>query len=238
MSESMLLTRLKTGLIAALLLPLALTHSIASAKGYAPWVGNTLRDAPCKGRAQGYCPYDYTQRLALAHNLEVVENFHFTPPVERLERGENGSIPGDIDYTLSAWPNHHRALNSISRYDLGYPSKKHQPMIPVECYFQRAIGFSPNDGVSRLLYGIYLHKSGHYDLALTQYEQAEDLSPHDPQIKYNLGLLLVDMEQYERAEGYARALYAKDFPLMGLKRQLQDKGFLKQAGSGQNPPVN
>ena len=109
----------------------ALPLPAIAAKGFAPWVGNTFQETPCVGRKQGYGPYDYTQRAALAHNLSIVENFHFTPNVENLRKGENGSVPGDIDYTLSAWPNHHRALNAISRFDLGgYKTKKAYPMVP------------------------------------------------------------------------------------------------------------
>jgi tetratricopeptide (TPR) repeat protein len=196
--------------------------SATAAKGFAPWVGYTFQETPCVGRKQGYGPYDYTQRAALAQNLSIVENFHFTPNVENLRKGENGSIPGDIDYTLSAWPNHHRALNAISRFDLdGYKTQKAYPIVPVECYFQRAIAFSPNDSIPYMLYAIYLHKSGRKDLAMAQYETAEALVPNDPQLQYNFALLLVDMGDFERAKNYADILYSNDFPLPGLKRKLQ-----------------
>lgn len=197
----------------------------ALAKGYAPWVGNTLKGIQCIGRTQGYGPYDYTQRTELAKNLKIVEDYHFTPNVEQLKKGENGSVPGDIDYTLSAWPNHHRALNSISRFDLGgFKTKRDYPMVPVECYFQRAIAFSPNDSIPYMLYAIYLHKLGKKDLALTQYEAGEALVPNDPQLQYNFALLLVDMGDFERAKSYAEVLYSNDFPLPGLKRKLQKSG--------------
>lgn len=205
------------------------------AKGYAPWVGNTLEGTRCAGRAQGYGPYDYTQRAALAHNLSIVENFHFTPNVEYLRKGENGSIPGDIDYTLSAWPNHHRALNSISRFDLGgYKTKRSVPKIDVECYFQRAIAFSPNDSIPYMLYAIYLHKSNEKELALPQYEAAIALVPNDPQLQYNFALLLVDMGDFKRAKGFANVLYDNDFPLPGLKRKLQSSGHWESETS----PIN
>ncbi len=211
----------------------AVAQPVRPGKADAPWVGQTLEGLPCRGRQQGYGPYDYTRRVEFAHNLKIVEQFHFTPPVEQLVRGENGSIPGDIDYTLSAWPNHHRALNAISRYDLGYPNKKHQPSTDVECYFQKAISFSPRDSTARLLYGIYLHKKDKHEMALEMYESAQLLSPNEPQIKYNLGLLHVDMGQYDEAEFYARELYSNNFPLKGLKRKLESRGYLKDTATPQ-----
>jgi tetratricopeptide (TPR) repeat protein len=167
------------------------------------------------------------------HQLELNERFHFTASVENLTGGQSGSIPADIDFMLRAWPNHHRALNSLSRYQLQISREDRQPLAPVECYFQRAINFSPRDGVSRLLYGIYLHKSGHLEKALEQYRGAEEIAPTDAQIQYNMALCLVDMERYEEARKYADQLYGNGFPLPGLKRKLTEAGYWAE-GDGAN----
>ena len=197
----------------------------AGYKTVAPWVGQTQEGIVCQGRPQGYGPFDYTQRATNMQSLKIVEDYHFTSNVESLIKGANGSIPSDIDYTLSAWPNHHRALNSISRYDLGYPNKRHKPAQPIECYFNRAILFSPDDSITQLLYAIYLHKSGHQARALELYQSAEKLAPTDPQIQYNMALLLVDMKDFEKARYYADSVYARGYPLPGLKRRLTAAGY-------------
>jgi len=200
----------------------------AGDKTAAPWVGQTRDGIICQGRPQGYGPFDYTQRATNMQSLKIVEDYHFTPNVESLRKGANGTIPSDIDYTLSAWPNHHRALNSISRYDLGYPNKRREPAQPIECYFKRAILFSPEDSITQLLYAIYLHKSGHPTEAMAQYQSAEKLAPGNPQIQYNMALLLLDMKDFEKARYYAENLYARDFPLPGLKRRLIAAGYWEE----------
>lgn len=197
----------------------------------APYVGTSFKGIPCRGTkgsagsGGGYGPYDYTQRSSLAHNLKLVEDFHFTPSVENLISGKSGSIPADIDYTIDAWPNHHRALNAITRYALRSDSKKKPPLIPVECYFQRAINYNPDDSISALLYGIFLHRNGHHQQALHYYNRAKQLSPADMQIQYNLGLLLIDMKDYGGAKEIAHQIYQHGYPLVGLKNRLSRLGY-------------
>ena len=198
--------------------------SFASASEVAPWVGESLAGAPCLG-GQGTRPRDYTNRAANIEQLQLNERFHFTKSVENLTGGQSGSIPADIDFMLRAWPNHHRALNSLSRYQLQLTRGQRKPLTPVECYFQRAINFSPNDSNSVLLYAIFLHKSKYLEKALEQYRRAEAISPTDAQIQYNLALLLVEMEEYEEARAYAKKLYVNGFPLPGLRRKLNKAGY-------------
>lgn len=194
----------------------------------APWIGLDFKDSPCKGRGQGYGPYDYLNRSSLDKNLRLVESAHFDRYVETLTGGAKGSgndpLP-DLDYTLRAFPNHHRALNTIIRYDLRTPeSEKSKTVSPAECYLQRAINFSPKDATAHMLYGILLHRTNQYTAALTEYEKAKSLSPNDAQITYNLSLLLVELERYDEARSYAVNLYSRGFPLQGLKNKLKDAG--------------
>lgn len=195
-----------------------------AASSGAPWVGVQFDGAPCRG-GMGTRPRDYTNRAPHLDQLRVNERFHFTSNVENLISGENGSIPGDIDFMLRAWPNHHRALNSLSRYQLRITANQPKTLAPVECYFQRAINFSPRDSVSMLLYAIYLHKTEHFEEAREQYNGAMKLSPNDAQIQYNLALLLVDMEEYDQAVEYAQQAYDDGFPLPGLRRRLTELGY-------------
>lgn len=195
-------------------------------KNAAPWVGETLWGVSCEslGKRQGYGPYDYMYRERYSQQLRLVEGAHFTPNVEYLIKGEKNAHPdGDLDYTLRAWPNHHRALNSAItlrlRKDKIYFQNTHRS--PAECYLQRALRFSPKDAVSYMLYGILLQRLSYYDEAYEKYRRAEDLQPENLNIKYNLGLLLVDMGRMKEAKHYAEQVYARKFPLPGLQRRLE-----------------
>ena len=212
---------LKPVLVITLLTLLSISNSHSA---NAPWVGNNLSNAPCLGKSQGYGPFDYLLKSRYQRELILVEGSHFVPKVENLIGGNRGQLIQDLDYTLRAWPNHHRALNSISKYVLLFPNKK-KPVSLVECYFQRAINFSPKDSTTKMLYGMYLHKRKHTKTALKYYEQAVELSPSNPIIRYNYGLLLVDLKKYPLAQKQAAKAYEANFPLYGLKNKLKKAGY-------------
>jgi hypothetical protein len=217
--------------LAILTITLSYSNGIhAKPIGHAPWVGETLSGAPCRGESENFGPFDYLQRYTLPAELGIVEKHHFGPQVEQLiggmRTGEAQSVPADINYTLKAWPNHHRALNSIIQYQLiKLGGKRSLRFPPAECYLERAIKFSPEDSITRMLYANLLQRTGHKKLALEQYEKALTLQPNGIQIKYNLALLLVDLKKYERAKSYATELYTKGFPLPGLKNKLTKAGY-------------
>ncbi len=195
-------------------------------KPSAPFVGNSIEGIPCVGRAEGYGPFDYLQKRALAAELQRVEAYHFTPNVEALVRGESTTnIEGDLAYTIRAWPNHHRALNSLIKYYFRQVRKGESTHLPPECWFQRAINFSPRDASTYTLYGIFLHQKGLYPAAKEQYENALNIKPDHPEIQYNYALLLVEMENYEEALVFAKKAYGAGYPLPGLKNKLTELGY-------------
>ncbi|MBV7534781.1 tetratricopeptide repeat protein [Duganella sp. sic0402] len=157
--------------------------------------------------------------------LAVVENFHFTPNVERLLRGASGALGADISYTLEHFPNHHRALSAISR--LALRDKNRKPpgaRYTVECFFDRALRYRPDDARVRSLYGSYLLAIGQAEAALEQLEQAARLEPDNPTAHYNLGLLYVKKKNFDQARASARKAYDMGFPLPGLKNKLSAAG--------------
>jgi len=200
--------------------------SQAMSAGYAPWVGVDLNGIECRGGIPGSGPYDYRQRTSLTGELKRVERRHFTQKVEQLISGESTKdVMSDLDYTLRQWPNHHRALYSMIEYQIR-ESKKYsrRKMIPAECYLQRAEKFSNKDITVMILYALYLHRSGHLDLALKKYEEAEGTDENNMQLKYNYALLLVDLGKFDEAKEKAEFLYSKNFPLEGLKKRLSKAG--------------
>jgi len=195
-------------------------------KGYAPWVGNSLDGIPCSGKEQGYGPYNYTNPRHRAKYLPLVNRAHFDQYVETLRgaaRGKNATPYGDLDYTLRAFPNHHRALYAIIRY-YQRPEGRRDVDTPPECYLERAIRFDPDDHNLYTLKGIYLHRMGHLDMALEAYDKAEKLSGGDGELFYNKGLLLFDLGRYTESKAYAEQALERQYPLPGLKEKLKSKG--------------
>lgn len=169
-------------------------------------------------------PYDY--RVAPPGVLAAVEGGHFGAEVEAGVRGQTGSgIGPDLDYTLRALPNHHRALQTVLRFAL---RNKKQYLSggkrPLECYFERAIRFQPDDGIAHGIYAAYLYGTGRTDAALESYLRAVELMPADASLNYNVGLLYLNRKNYERANHYAQRAYAQGIPLPGLKDKLLQAG--------------
>ncbi len=200
--------------------------SVLHAASAPTFVGNDLGGKPCGGDYQGYGPFDYMERNHYSKELKKVEDFHFTRDVEFLIRGSTSTTPyKDLAYTLRAWPNHHRALNAISKYQIRLKRIHRSIPIAAECWFQRAVVFNPKDSTTYLLYGIYLQKNGQLELAKANYDKALELKPNDVQTHYNLGLLLVQQKKYAGAKQHAKIAYDSSFPLPGLKNQLKELGY-------------
>lgn len=196
----------------------------------APWVGGDLNGLRCDGGGQGFGPFDYLSTEDKATNLEIVEKNHFLPVVENLIHGMTSTTPeGDLNYTLRAWPNHHRALLSIIKYQFNIKDKLMPGKLttPPECYLQRAIHFSPNDTVTYSLYAYYLRKMGLLDKAFSMYEKVMQMEPKNPKFAYSFSLLLIDMKKYDQALENAKIAYASPKTPIGLKRKLEKLGVWK-----------
>ena len=178
----------------------------------------------CGDLKNGYGPFDYRD-ADTASMREIVTGAHFTEDVQMGIRGPTGPIGGDLDYVLRAIPNHPGALAvmgnvALSRKATIVAGAKY----PVECYFERAMRFQPNDGAARAAYGNYLFALGKTDQALGMFRSAVALSPEDATINYNLGLAYLKMQDYENANHFAKKAYALGFPLPGLRNLLVAAG--------------
>ena len=167
---------------------------------------------------------DYT-KAEDRERLKIVEEHHFTSNIENLSHGNSGELGGELSYTLMMSHNHHRVLAAFNK--LSVREKTLKPLgakYSVECFFDRAMRFKPDDGVVRMLYGDYLLKSGQSDKATEQFLIAVNLQPDHPTINYNLGLLYMKKKDYVQAKTYAKKAYEMGFPLPGLKNQLIQAG--------------
>ena len=185
--------------------------------------------------ARGYGPFDYTNYEDFTTKLPLVEANHFTSDVEALIKGITDYVLFDIDYTLRVFPNHHRALASISKYEFVVPDA-HEWLsggrtIAIECYFVSAVKFKPTDGTVRLIYGSYLHRKGMVEArnellkqAEIQYNAALKLLPNSAEAHYNLGLYYYDTNRLSQAVMHGHKAYELGFPLEGLKDMLIKRG--------------
>ena len=160
-------------------------------------------------------------------NLALVEAFHFTPDIEALKR--SAARPGEnIATTLEHYPNHHRALAAMAR--LGQRERTARVIgapWPVDCYFERAMRYRPDDAKVRVVFSNHLLETGRADAALAQMREAVRIDPDDPASHYNLGILLVMRGQFQEAELHARKAYERGFPLPALKNKLLEAGHWK-----------
>lgn len=183
----------------------------------------------CGSLANGYGPYDYRTDH---DKLSIVTGAHFTAVVESLIRGTtNTTAGGDIDYTLRAIPNHHRALIAMMR--LGEKEKTPQPRssrYSVECWFERAIRFRPDDSIVRMIYSTYLNKSNRSLEANQQLEIATSYAKDSAFTHYNIGLHYFDLSNYEKALIQAHKAIELGFIQTALRDQLKSVGKWTDTG--------
>ena len=199
--------------------------------------GNALAQVSglgCGALTNAFGPFDYrpdrdksANPMSHHERLKLVEETgrHFSPRIEALIGPESGPIGAELDYTLRAFPNHHRALVSVMRF--GEKMKSPQPETlprPVECYFERAVRFQPDDTTARLLYASFLIRGKRKPEALAQIELARFHAGDNAFTHYNIGLILLDASEPEQALIHAHRARALGLAREGLKERLVGLG--------------
>ncbi|HET9977951.1 MAG TPA: ABC transporter permease [Burkholderiaceae bacterium] len=202
----------------------ALLGALAAAVIAMPAAAQVSR-GDCGGLANGSNgPFDY--RSMRRDQLANVENFHFTPEVEALLRGKSSTqIGADINYVLLVFPNHPRALLAMMR--LGEKQKTSQPpgaAYPVECYFERALRFQPEDNVARMAYAMFLIRSTRAPEALRELDRVVGKAGDNAFTHFNAGLLYFEMKEYDKALVQAHRAQALGMPRTDLRDQLKSVG--------------
>lgn len=200
---------------------LALVASVAAGQDAVEVMG-------CGSLQNAYGPYDYrTQK----QKLKIVEKHHFGVTQENLTK--KVGLASNIDYTLRASPNHHRAL--IAMIKLGLREKKstlYGAAYSIECYMRRAEAFQPDDAMVKVIYGIYHLRHGQGKQAVEKLEAARALESQNANVHYNLGLAYIELGKYDEALASAQRAYALGFPLPGLRDKLQRAGKWKEPPAG------
>lgn len=183
-------------------------------------------------------PFDYTNAQHRVEHLPVVETYHFNSDVQNLVRGQGSSVWGDLDYVLTAFPNHHRALLVLSELfqlkptipeaKLSHYFYGHSPDKTPDWYFREAMKFAPHDAAVKHVYAIHLHNTQQFARSKKMYEEALAQSSDTVEIHYNYGLLLVDLGQHVEAFEHAKQAYKLGHPLPGLRNKLIAAGSWPQ----------
>jgi len=199
----------------------------------------------CGDLKNGFGPFDYRadhhiqapgDQMPHSEKRRLVEGAHFSRRVENLigaqSSGQVGPPGSDLDYTLRAFPNNHRALMAVMRYGEKTGSQQ-PPGLPrvVECYFERAIRFKSNDTVARIIYSTYLAKNKRGPEAVAQLEQATTFAGDNAFTHYNIGLAYFDLKIYDKALRQAHRAMEIGFE----RTQLRD--MLEKAGQWREPSL-
>lgn len=178
----------------------------------------------CGSLENSFGPFDY--RKPHTQEKQLVESAHFTPVVEALIRGSTAGHPGsDIDYTLRAFPNHHRALAATIRLAQREKTDKPRSMrYSVDCWLERAARFQPDDAVVRMLYAGWLGPRGQRDAAMAQLAQAERVAGDNAFTHYNLGLSYLELGAFEQALAKAHQAQALGMTRTDLADRLRATG--------------
>ena len=170
-----------------------------------------------------YGPYDY--RSASPATRKIVEEVHFTVGIETMTRPKNTmfhEMAQDVEYTLNVFPNHHRALITMSR--LAERWKRDPPPgtnVSVECWFDRAVRFRPEDTVARSLYAQWLNKRQRQAEGSRQLRVAVDHAKDNPMSHYNIGLVALEIKDFELALSQAHKARELGFPRQELEEALK-----------------
>ena len=190
----------------------------------------------CGDLGNHYGPYDYTNPSHFTEKLPVVEQFHFSREQELSTFKPNSKEKVDFDYTLRAFPNHHRALMSLVRWLKNHDRDAWQGRMRAECYFYRALAWRPRDSVARMIFALYLHQNQRLAEAEQQYQNAVKIQPDYAEAHYNLGLLYADQKRWPEALASAHRAYALNYPLPGLKKRLLEaKAWREPAPAAAKP---
>jgi len=122
---------------------------------------------------------------------------------------------------------------------LGEKEKTPQPRgtrYTVECYFERAILFRPDDSIVRMIYSTYLNSKGRAPEANTQLEIATTYAKDSDITHYNIGLHYFDLKNYDKALMQAHKALSLGFTQTALRDQLQSVGKWTEPSDLPTPP--
>lgn len=216
---------------------------------YTQQAGAQSEEHPCGSLANAFGPFEYRpdhykgppgDNTSHAFKLQLVEGAHFTAPVQQLTAGTTAKLPGhDLDYTLRAFPNNHRALSTVLSASRRFRDASQVGLPrPFECYFDRAIRFATDDVIVRLLYASFLIEQKRSDAARKQIDYAGTLATDNPFSQFNVGMLYFDLGEFDLALMHAHKALALGNPNPALKNRLQSVARWIEPSEKSDAPKN
>jgi tetratricopeptide (TPR) repeat protein len=194
--------------------------------------GQQVVPGGCGALTASFGPFDYrrdkyqyeTTYKSWEALVNIVERAHYTMETQLLVQRKSGlvvSTGADLTYTLSVFPNHHRAL--LTLVELGQKENAEKPRdskYTIDCWFKRAVTMAPDDSVVRLIYATYLFKANRSTDAEQQLDVADRIGADKPFTQQNIGLIYFDMKMYDKALLHSHKAEALGFTKQPLKEQL------------------
>jgi tetratricopeptide (TPR) repeat protein len=172
-------------------------------------------------------PNDYRMYNSTAQSrwsIADLKRNHYDPAMRAMHEGSySRGVKADLAFILNWWPNHYVALQALVAYDFGGGKDYDYP--PTECYFERAKSIFPDDVEVRVIEGYYFWRKHDKRRAVASYEEALAINPASADAHYNLGLIYLEMSQFDKAREHARIAYAAGYPLPGLRKKLAQAGY-------------
>ena len=181
------------------------------------------------GKLDYYNPRNFMAGTTEHSFFGKVTGAHLTEDMLTMTRKLDHDIHGDLGYTLKIFPNHPAALDLASRLEIaassGYRRKWDKMPEGTDCLFRKALLINDSEAETYYVWGIHYMRNKKYPEAKEKFEIAQNLGAADAAFHYNYGLLYIKMEEYSKAAEQAKIAYNQGFPLPGLKRILEEKGF-------------
>ena len=166
---------------------------------------------------------DYRLRESLRGRFNDNLVNHLAPAIDLLDQGIiSRRVMSELDWTLERWPNHLLAFNALIRYSLA--GGRIYEFQSAACYFARGRNAFPDDAGIVIAEAFYWWKTGEKELAKATYDEALQIAPGSPEAHYHLGLLHVELSEFDQALEHAHAAYAGGYPLPGLRNALARRG--------------
>jgi len=152
-------------------------------------------------------------------HLAAVERHHLQQGRDKAKWDNPTYAWRDVEFILRHFPNHPDAL--MLAIDL---SLKSRDMSRARELFEKAVIFDPMPAAPWVIYGLFFHRHGQLDDAIMRYQEALKRDPNMVEAHYNLGLAYFALKQYEKASQAAQRAYALGYPLLGLRKKLENAG--------------
>ncbi len=133
-------------------------------------------------------------------DVEQAERVHFNYMESAFRSGEARRKPqviwSELEYMVRRYPNHIGALSLLDRLSLMLNVEQLPGSLnSVDCHFQRALHFAPDDMGVKTVYAIYLLKRNRTQEAVDMFKQIESRQPDNANNHYNLGLAYLAAKQ-------------------------------------------